>query len=85
MPIELQQNVHHIHFTQDKLNIVRGAVEKDPIHSIMYRLTLNGWSNRTQEVLRIACHFWGTRDELTIKNGILLKRDRVCIPPELYE
>ena len=67
------------------MNIVRGAVERDPIHSTMYMLTLNGWPDRIQEVLRIACHFWDTWDELTIENGILLKRDRVCIPPELYE
>ena len=33
----------------------------------------------------IACHFWGTRDELTIENGLLLKGNRLCIPPELYE
>ena len=38
-----------------------------------------------QEVPQIACHFWGTRDEVTIENGILLKGDRVYIPPELYE
>ena len=27
----------------------------------------------------------GTRDELTVENGVLLKGDRVCTPPELYE
>ena len=51
----------------------------------IYRLTLNGWPYGIQEVPRIACHFWGTWDELTIENGILLKGERVCIPPELYE
>ena len=85
MPIELHQKIHNIHFAPDKLNIVRGAVERDPIHSTIYRLTLNGQPDRIQEVLRIVCHFWGTWDKLTIKNGILLKGDRVCIPPELYE
>ena len=85
MPIELHQNIHNIHFEPDRLNIVRGAVERDPIHSTIYRLTLNGWLNRSQEIPRIACHFWGTWEELTVENGILLKGDRVCIPPELYE
>ena len=85
MPIELHQNIHNIHFAPDKLNIVRGAIEKDPIHSTVYRLTLNGRPNRIQEVPRIACNFWGTQDELTFENGILLKGNRVCIPPELYE
>ena len=70
MPIELHQNTHNIYFTQDKLNIVRGAVERDPIHCIVYRLTLNGWPDRVQEIPHIAHHFWGTRDELTIENGV---------------
>ena len=50
LPIELHQNIHKIYFTPDKLNIVRGAVERDPIHSNVYRLTLNGWPDRIQDV-----------------------------------
>ena len=60
MPIELHQNIHNVHFEPDRLNIVRGAIERDPIHSTMYRLTLNGWPDRVHEVPRIAHHFWGT-------------------------
>ena len=85
MPIELHQNIHSIQLEPDRLNIVRGAIERDPIHSTVYRLTLNGWPDRVHEVPRIARQFWGTCDELTIENGILLKGDRVCIPPELYD
>ena len=48
-------------------------------------MTLNGWLDRVHDVPWIACHFWGTWDEITVENGILLKGDRVCIPPELYE
>ena len=85
MPIELHQNIHNLHFEPDRLNIVRGAIERDPIHSTIYRLTLNGWPDKVYEVPGIAQQFWGTHDELTVENGVLLKGDRVCIPPELYE
>ena len=85
MPIELHQNIHNVHFEPDRLNIVRGAIERDPIHRTIYRLTLNCWPDRVHEVPRIAHHFWGTCDELTVENGILLKGDSECIPPELYE
>ena len=54
MPIELHQNIHNVHFEPDRLNIVRGAIERDPIHSTVYRLTLNGWLDRVHEVPRIA-------------------------------
>ena len=82
MPIKLHKNTHILHNWQIKH---RGSVEKEPIHSTIYRLTLNGWSERIQEVPSIPCHFWGTRDKLTIENGVLLKGDRVCICPGLYE
>ena len=80
MPMELHQNIHNMHFTPDKLIIVRGAVERDPIHSTMYRLTLNGWPDRVEEAPHRSCHFWGTLDELSIDHGVLLKGNRVCIP-----
>ena len=40
---------------------------------------------RISEVPRIVRQFWGARDELTIEEAILLKRDCICIPPELYD
>ena len=86
VPIELHQNIQNIHFAPDKLNIVRGAMERDPICSTVYRLTLNVWPNSSLEVPHIACHFWGTRDELTIENGILLKgRQSVHSPWAVWE
>ena len=30
-PIELHQNIQHIAFTSDKINIIRGSVKRDPI------------------------------------------------------
>ena len=33
----------------------------------------------------ISYHFWSTRDELTVENGLLLKGNRICIPPDLYD
>ena len=41
--------------------------------------------NRVHDVHHLACHFWCLRDELTIKDGVLLKGNRVCIPPELHD
>ena len=48
-------------------------------------MTLNGWPNRIQDVPHQACHFWSLRDELTIKEGVLFKGNRVCTPPELHD
>ena len=33
----------------------------------------------------IAHHFWSYHDQLSVENGVLIKSDRVCIPPELQD
>ena len=84
-PIILHHNIHTINFNSEHLNIIRGATERDPIHSTLYRLTLNGWPENFRSVSHIACHFWSYHDQLTVENGVLIKSDRVCIPPELQD
>ena len=84
-PIELHQNIQHISFTPNTIYTLRGALERDPILSTVYRLTLQGWPGRAHEVPRIARQFWGTRDELSIEEGLLLKGNRICIPHELHD
>ena len=44
-----------------------------------------GWSDYLQLIPGIAQHSWDTWDELPIEAGILLKRDCICIPPELLD
>ena len=84
-PIVLNHNIQTINFNYESLKIIRGATERDPIHSTLYRLTLNGWPETIRTVPHIACHFWGTQDLLTIKDGVLMKGNRVCIPPKLQD
>ena len=47
-------------------------------------MTLNSWPNRIQDVSCLTHNFWSLRDELTIEEGVLLKGNRVHIPPELH-
>ena len=56
-----------------------------PSIQLSYRLTLNGWSENFRSVPCIARHFWSYRDQLSVENGVLIKSDRVCIPPELQD
>ena len=84
LPMELHQNIHALNFHPGRLLIIQGVIEHDPIHSAVYRMTLNGWPNRVCDVPHLAHQFWSLRDELTIKDGVLLKGNRVCIPPELH-
>ena len=84
-PIEIHQKIQHGQFNSVCLSIIRGAIERDPVHATAYCLTLNGWPHRIQDVLCITHHFLSTRDELTIKEGLLLKGNKSHIPLELYK
>ena len=84
-PIILHHNIHTINFNSECLNIIKCATERDPIHSTLYRLTLNGWPENFRSVPHIACHSWSSCDQLTVENGVLIKSDRVCILPELQD
>ena len=54
-----------------------------PSVSTVYHLTLRGWPECRQQVLRIARHVWGAWDELSIEASLLLKATQVCVPQEL--
>ena len=43
-------------------------------------MTLNSCPEHIHEVPCSTHHFWGTRDELSVENGLLLKGNRICIP-----
>ena len=58
LPIELHHNIQHVTFTNDKINIIRGATERDPILHAVYCITLNGWPTRFSEVPCITHQFW---------------------------
>ena len=85
LPIKLYQNINALNFHPDRLLIIQGAIEHNPILSAVYRMTLNGWPNRVQDVPCLARHFWSLRDELTIEDGVLMKGNCICIPPELHD
>ena len=85
LPTELHQNIHALNFHPDRLLIIQGAIEHDPIHLAVYRMTFNGWPNRVHDVPHLAHQLWSLRDELTIDDGVLLKGNHVCIPPELHD
>ena len=85
LPIPLAHNIQHVQLSTSELDVIRGAVECNPVYSTVYCLTLRGWPDQVQDVPCIGRHFWGPRDELSIDNGLLLKGTRVCIPRELLK
>ena len=44
----------HIHFSNDRLNIIRGAIECNPMQNTLYYLTFNEWSDCLHHIPKIA-------------------------------
>ena len=83
LPIPIAHNVQHVQFSEAELDIIQGSMEGDPVYNTIYCLTLRGWPEHLQVVPHITQHLLGTRDELSVKCGLLLKGTRVCVSPEL--
>ena len=82
---ELHQQIQHIKFSNDRLNIIRGAIKPNPFNNTLYLLILNGWPKCLHQLPGIAQHCSGMRDELSVENCLLIKGNRVCILPGLYD
>lgn len=79
--------VHHI--TQNlpasptKLQQIRDETVKDPTLSLLSEIIFKGWPQKREECPQSVHDYWNFREELTIENGLLLKGDRILIPPTL--
>ena len=66
LPIPLTHNIQHVQLSTSELDVIRGAVECDPVYSTVYHLILRGWPDQAQDVPHIARHFWDARDECSL-------------------
>ena len=83
LPIPIHQNTQHVQLSTDKLDAIWGTIKCGPVYNTLYCITLSGWHDYLKQVPRIAQHFWGTWDELSVEAGILLKGNCVYVPQEL--
>ena len=84
LPIPIDYNIQHVQLSQAELDIIQGSVEHNSVYSTIYHLTLRGWPEHWQDIPHIAQHIWATRNELSVKSGLLLKGTRVCVPLEFF-
>ena len=72
LPIPIHQNIQHVQLCTHEVDAVQRAIEHNPVYSTLYWLTLRRWSNHLWLILRIAQHYCGAQDELSIEATILL-------------
>ena len=78
--IELDMRIDHHGFTTNQIRQIDAETSTDPILSIVYNFTLDGWPGRRNRIPCIARQYWDQRDELSIDNGLLMKGPQIVIP-----
>ena len=51
--------------------------------SLLKEVVFGGWQQRREEWRKSLHDYWNFREELTIQDGLVLKGDRIVIPPTL--
>ena len=71
--IELDMRIDHHGFTTNWIRQIEAETSTNPILSIVYNFTLDGWPGRRNRIPHIARQYWDQHDELSIDNGLLMK------------
>jgi hypothetical protein len=83
--IDLDLRVDLVNFQTQKLVDIREQTTTDPVLQCLVDTIRQGWPETIQELPRDIREYWAYRDELlvSIKDGIILKGERVLIPTPL--
>ena len=84
IPIALHQHMDHIHFSDWWLNSLEKQY-KDTQFTTPIQTHSQWLAILPSEGALNSPSLWGTRDELSVENGILMKGARVSIPLDLYD
>ena len=79
--------VHHttqnLPASPTKLQQIRDETGKDPTLSLLKEVVFGRWPQKREECPQSLYDDWNFREELTIEDGLVLKGDRIVIPPTL--
>ena len=87
MEEELACHVHAVNsripVSEEKLEEIKKEVESDQTMKTLSATIHRGWPETRKQTPSEIQDFWNYRDELSEANGILLKQDRIIIPPKM--
>ena len=66
-----------------KLQQIRDLTTSDPTLSQLRDTIYKGWLELRKECPSMLYDYWNFREELTIEDGLILKGERIVIPPTL--
>ena len=83
--IVLEQTIHTVQWSEEKLEQLRREPERDPLLSALTNIVLEGWTSKCLELASELKVFWNIKDYISLDDGILLKGQQVIIPAALRQ
>ncbi len=84
-----QLDIHQITSTLPaspiKLQQIRDVTANDPTLRKLRQVIYQGWSATREQCLQSLYDYWNFREELTVEDGLILKQERIHIPPVLRD
>lgn len=83
--LELEQinPLNRIKLNDDKLAVLQKATEQDPIMQTLKSVILIGWPAKRDSVPISVREYCNYKEDLSLHNGILFRRDRIIVPKSL--
>ena len=83
-----QQRDYSIHFMTDTscpidIGLVKSAAAKDPTVQLLKNNIYNGWPGYRKQCPKELWDYWNIWCDLALKDGLILKGDRVVVPESL--
>ena len=77
--------INRITVSEEGLEQIKKETARDETMQTLRSTIRTGWPETRKQVSSTIQDFWNYRDELTEAQGILLKQDKIIIPPSLRE
>ena len=83
--LHVYQISHQLPARSDSLQEIRQATQADDELVLLKHTIMSGWPNNIKEIPQVLHPYWTFHEELTIKDGLILKGTRIVIPNKKCE
>ena len=81
--VMVNELINVVPVTVNDLDKIRAEMAKDPVFMKIMECVMQGWPDSRSKVSKEVQPYWMHHMEITVEDGILLKMDRIIIPPQL--
>ena len=81
--IDFDVQISHVQLSTRRLQQLRDETNSDDELTSLKSIITSGWPETRRQLATALRPYWAFRDELTVDDGIIMKGDRIIIPPNV--